>query len=314
MKSIQSLLRYLALSVMLVVVLFASGYFTMRLIIHSEESVTVPNLVGADVMKALEAAAEKGLNVRVEGFEYSTQVAKNQIMFQDPAPGGSIKKGRDLKLVISRGPEVLLGPDLAGLPLAQAIYILEQNELVPGEVVRVHSRQARPDSVIAQNPPDSASLRQGQTIDMLVSDGAPPQEVIIPDVRRKSTVAAAMALEAVGLVQGQLSMAYREGAAEGEVLEQLPRSGYKGLRGTKVVLLVNQSQRPVGDFVVFSYQVPAVLKRQDIRVDLMTAAGVRQLHYGLHDGGEMIQVSFPRAESGTIVVYQGGTEVLRKRY
>lgn len=315
MKSIQSLLRYLALFTMLVVVLFASGYFAMRLIIHSEEAVTVPNLVGADVMKALEAAAEKGLNVRVEGFEYTSQVAKNHIMFQDPAPGSSIKKGRDLKLVISRGPEVLLGPNLAGLPLAQAIFILEQNQLVPGEVVRVHSANARPDTVIAQNPPDSASLRQGQTIDMLVSDGERPVEVVVPDVRGKSTVGAAMALQAVGLVQGELSTAWRDGAEEGEVLEQRPRHGYKALRGTKVALLVNQSQPKPADYAVFSYQVPAVLKRQEIRIDLVGLSGAtRQLHYGLHDGGEVVRVSFPRSPGATVVVYQGGSEVMRKRY
>jgi len=320
----RSLLRYLGLSIMLVIVLVASGYFTMRLIIHSEEAVTVPNLVGADVMKALEAAAGKKLNVRVEGFEYSSQVAKNHILFQDPGPGSSIKRGRDLKLVISRGPEVLLGPNLASLPLSQATFILEQNELAPGEMVRVHSRQARSDVVIAQNPPVSASLRQGQSIDILVSDGEPIEDLMVPDVRGKSAVEASLALEGVGLEQGQLSMAYRPDLPEGQVLEQRPRPGYRALRGTRVALLMNQSAPvaapapvpppPPVEHLVFAYTVPPGTKKQEVRIDLVTAAGNRQLHCAPHDAGETVQVSFPKADGATLVVYQGGAEVLRKRY
>ena len=314
---LRSVFKYIALSGGLLIVLLASGYFTMRLVVRHEEAVTVPNLMGADVIKALEAAAEHGLNIKVEGFEYSSNVAKNHILFQEPAPGTSIKRGRDLRLVISRGPEVLLGPHLVGLPLAQAMFILEQNELTPGELVRVHSKQVRLDGVIAQDPPPQASLRQGQSVDLLVSAGDQPQELLVPDVRGRSAVEAALALKAVGLEQGQLSMAFWEGHAEGEVLEQRPRAGYKALRGSRVALLVNQGQEKLAggsDFTIFSYLVPAGLRSQEIRVDLATAAGTRQLHCGVHDGGETVQVSFPTGESGTIIVYHNGAEVLRKRY
>jgi beta-lactam-binding protein with PASTA domain len=314
---LRSVFKYIALSGGLLIVLLASGYFTMRLVVRHEEAVSVPNLMGADVIKALEAAAEHGLNIKVEGFEYSSNVAKNHILFQEPAPGTSIKRGRDLRLVISRGPEVLLGPHLVGLPLAQALFILEQNELAPGELVRVHSQQVRLDGVIAQYPPPQASLRQGQSVDMLVSAGDEPQELVVPDVRGRSAVEAALALKAVGLEQGQLSMAFWAGHAEGEVLEQRPRAGYKALRGSRVALLVNQGQEKLAggsDFTIFSYLVPTGLRSQEIRVDLATAAGTRQLHCGVHDGGETVQVSFPAGESGTIIVYHNGAEVLRKRY
>jgi serine/threonine-protein kinase len=307
----------MGLSLLLVVVLFASGYFTMRLVIRSDAAVTVPNLVGADVMKALGAAAEKNLDVRVEGFEYSSTVAKNHVLFQDPPAGSSIKKGRDLRLVISRGPEALLGPHLVGLPVAQAVFILEQNDLLPGEVLRVHSGEGRPEVVLAQDPPEHASLRQGQAVSMLVSAGPPAAGLEVPDVTGRSAVEAAFALEAVGLKQGQLSMAWRAEHAEGEVLEQRPRAGYKALLGTPVALLVNQSQNVLTaspDYTIFSFKVAAGLKGQQVRIDLAGASGTRQLHYGVHEGGETVQVSFPKGETGTVIVYQNGAEVLRKRF
>jgi serine/threonine-protein kinase len=314
---LKSALRYAGLAALLAVVLLGSGYLAMRLVIHGDDVVKVPNLTGSDVMKALEVAAEQKLNVRVEGFEYSPQVPKNHVLFQEPAAGGTIKRGRDLKLVISRGPEVLLGPQLVGLPLPQAAFILEQNALVPGQVARVHSRYARPEVVLAQNPPAQANLRQGQKVDILVSAGPPPQEFVVPDMRGRSAVEAALALESLGLEQGQLSMAWREGHAEGEVMEQRPKPGYRAVRGSKVALLINQREDKLAnkenESVVFSYTMPTGLRGQPVKIDLVTAAGTRQLHYGLHDAGDTIQVSFPRVEAGLIVVYVNGAEVLRKR-
>ncbi|MFH0810253.1 MAG: PASTA domain-containing protein [Pseudomonadota bacterium] len=317
MNTLASIAKFIGLLLLLITVLLVSGYLTMRLVIRGENAVTVPDLVGADVMRALEAAADNNLNVKVEGFEYSSQVAKNHVLYQEPAAGGSMKRGRDLRLVISRGPEALLGPYLVGLPLTQAGFILEQNDLSLGSVVHVHSGEARVGTVLDQVPPPHTSMRQGQQVSLLVSDGEAPREYLVPDVRAHNAVEAALALETAGLKQGQLTMACREGHVEGEVLEQRPRAGYKALAGAPVALVINESQEKMaaaGDFALFSFQVAPDLKKQEIRIDLEGAAGSRSLHFGVHDGGEIVRVSFPKGETGNVIVYQNGAEVLRKRY
>ncbi|UCF94094.1 MAG: PASTA domain-containing protein, partial [Desulfobacterales bacterium] len=75
----------------------ASAYITLTLIIKSEDTVIVPDLVGKDVVLALEFLTDLDLNTKVRGSEYSVDMPKNQVIFQDPEPGSEIKKGRDVK-------------------------------------------------------------------------------------------------------------------------------------------------------------------------------------------------------------------------
>jgi eukaryotic-like serine/threonine-protein kinase len=65
---------------------------TLTLIIKSEDTVIVPELIGKDVVSALERLTELELNAKVKGSEYSTEFPKNHVVFQDPQPGSEIKK------------------------------------------------------------------------------------------------------------------------------------------------------------------------------------------------------------------------------
>jgi serine/threonine-protein kinase len=84
------------LIVVFLVVAGASAYLTLTLIIKSEDTVIVPDLVGKDVVTALEQLTDLQLNTKVNGSEYSRQFPKNHIIFQEPEPGSEIKKDRDI--------------------------------------------------------------------------------------------------------------------------------------------------------------------------------------------------------------------------
>ncbi len=60
-----------AFLISLVLVVIASAYLTLTLIIKSEDTVVVPNLNGKDVVYALEILTNLGLNTKVKGSEYS---------------------------------------------------------------------------------------------------------------------------------------------------------------------------------------------------------------------------------------------------
>ncbi len=67
-----------------------SAYFTLTLIIKSEDTVIVPNLEGKDVVYALELLTELELNTKVKGSEYTADIPKNYVVFQDPQAGAEI--------------------------------------------------------------------------------------------------------------------------------------------------------------------------------------------------------------------------------
>jgi serine/threonine-protein kinase len=109
-----------------------SAFFVLTLMIKSEDTVIIPKVTGKDVIYALEILSDLGLNTKVKGSEYNDNIPKNHIIFQDPEPGSEIKKGRDVKIILSKGAKEALTPNLKGLTIDQARIILEENELCPG--------------------------------------------------------------------------------------------------------------------------------------------------------------------------------------
>ena len=96
-----------------------SGYLTLRFIIKSGDTVVVPQLVGKDVVYALDILTDLGLNIKVSGFEYSSELPKNHVAYQEPGPGSEVKKDRDVRVIVSKGPKTLLVPNLVGMDIRQ---------------------------------------------------------------------------------------------------------------------------------------------------------------------------------------------------
>ena len=93
----------------------ASAYLTLTFIIKSEDTVIVPDLVGKNVVTALELLTDLQLNTKVNGSEYSRQFPKNHVTYQEPEPGSEIKKDRDIRIIISKGPKNILMPGVVSL-------------------------------------------------------------------------------------------------------------------------------------------------------------------------------------------------------
>ena len=115
-----------ALCLAFIVVAGISAYLTLTFLIKSEDKVVVPDFIGKDVVYVLEYLTGLGLNTKVKGSEYSLDVPKNHVIFQQPEPGAEIKKGRDVRIIISKGAKTILMPNLTGLSLLQARIIFEE--------------------------------------------------------------------------------------------------------------------------------------------------------------------------------------------
>ena len=138
-----------------------SAYLTLTLLIKSEDVVIVPDLTGKEDVNVLEILTDLGLNTKVKGFEYTEDVPKNHIVFQQPKPGVEIKKGRDIKIIISRGAKNILMPNLKGLSLQQARIIIEENGLCHKEQSRTYNSIFEKDNIIAQLPSPGSQINRG---------------------------------------------------------------------------------------------------------------------------------------------------------
>ena len=94
-----------ALGLTFIVVAGISAYLMLSFLIKSEDTVIVPDFIGKDVVYVLEYLTGLGLNTKVKGSEYSLNVPKNHVIFQQPEPGAEIKKGRDVTLLYPKVPK-----------------------------------------------------------------------------------------------------------------------------------------------------------------------------------------------------------------
>jgi beta-lactam-binding protein with PASTA domain len=62
-----------ALFIVLILIIGASGYLTLTLMIKSEDTVVVPDLIGKDVVSVLKILTDLGLNTNVKWSEYSAE-------------------------------------------------------------------------------------------------------------------------------------------------------------------------------------------------------------------------------------------------
>ena len=220
-----------------------SAYLSLTLIIKGEDTVIVPHLEGKDVVYALEILTELELNTKVKGSEYTGDLPKNHVVFQDPQPGSEIKKGRDVRIILSKGPKTFAMPHLIGLSIQQANIILDENDMCRGERSRTYYRQMEKDLVLAQVPASGTVVSRGSCVDLLVSLGQRPTAFKMPDLVGLTLEDALQSIERHGLVIGELKSADQHNKPRNTIVEQEPVSGQRVVTGSTVRLMINRETR-----------------------------------------------------------------------
>lgn len=299
-----------------------SAYLTLTLIIKSEDTVIVPDLEGKDVVYALEILTELELNTKVKGSEYTGDIPKNHVVFQEPQPGSEIKKGRDVRIILSKGPKTFAMPHLMGLSIQQTDIILEENDLCRGELSRTYQRQMEKDHVMAQVPASGTIVSRGACVDLLVSLGRRPAAFKMPDLAGLTLEDALQSIERLNLVIGELKSAYQNDKPRNTIVEQEPVFGHRIVIGSTVRLLINretQKERAghsAGQATgnLFSYRLDTGFLNRHIRVSLNTAGFTNDLFDDFVKAGEEIWLLIPTDHETTVFLYENDKLIKTQRY
>ncbi len=244
---VQTLARKtVALALLALLFMAAAGlgaYLALTLIIEREDAVVVPDLVGRDLLSGLEALSDLGLNTRVRATVYHDRVPKNHIIDQDPAGGTAIKRGRDVRIRVSRGPEHVVMPNLTGLSLQQGRILLTENGLCQGVLSRMASDDSAADQILAQSPTPGTTVVRGTCGDLLVSRGASLARFPMVDLSDLPLESAIGRIERLGLAVGPMDTARRPDRPATTVIDQQPPAGHPVAPGQRITLTVN---RPKG--------------------------------------------------------------------
>ncbi|MFP4572157.1 MAG: PASTA domain-containing protein [Desulfobacterales bacterium] len=305
---IRVLLKYGAAVAIFCIIAGLSAFFTLSFVIKSEDTVKVPELEGKNTVEALEILTELGLNTKVRGSEYSDIVSKNHIIKQNPAPGETIKKNRDVTLVISKGQEAVTVPDLREQQRSRAEIILEENGLTPGHISRSTFSGAARDSVIAQYPEPGRTVNRSTPVNLLISTGPARKSFIMPELTGRFLDESMLVIDSHHLKLEEIQAVHNSGKPENMVTGQAPPAGYMVSEDTGVRIMVNRrrgkhDRKDSEKRVLFSYRVPAGFLKQHVRLELNCFGTRTTLYNGLMQPGRLIWAVVPENARGAIFLY-----------
>jgi eukaryotic-like serine/threonine-protein kinase len=200
MSSLKRVLAILSGALAMIAVALLCAFASLRIALHGRE-VEVPNLAGRTDADAAQAAKDLGLNLSIENRFYSPSVPPNHVLSQSPAPGSRVRRGWQVRVTESLGPQRVSVPDVTGLTDRPAGLMLKRLQLETGAVVHLPA-PGPAGIVLAQSPPPNSSGLNGPTVSLLVSDNetdADAPAYIMPSIVGLSLASATLRLGTAGL-------------------------------------------------------------------------------------------------------------------
>ena len=234
-------LKGLGLFVALIGVGIVSAFVVVALLLRQEE-VRVPDLTGQDIVNVIETVTQQGLQLKVDRQEPHPTLPRDAVVSQSPAPGGGIKKGRQMHVVLSLGPSNTQALKLVGENFRKADIMVRQAGYSPGPVSRVYSERVERDRVIAQAPEAGSPLEKGGSISMLVSAGKKAPQYVMPDLTGKKAGEALKTIDRIGLQYRVITRPSGDKTTGMDriVLHQKPVAGFPVAADTTVDIVVNR--------------------------------------------------------------------------
>jgi beta-lactam-binding protein with PASTA domain len=198
--------RLVFLALILLVVALVSALTAMRFAIHTRE-VAVPDLVGKTPAEARRIAELNGFQFEVERQYYSPKVPAGKILSQLPPAGAQIRRGWQIRVAESLGPQRVEIPNVIGQSERAAEINILRRGLDVGAVAQVQFSGVPADQVIAQSPSPSASSISAPKISLLAAQAPRPDAFVIASFIGQTVSAASSTLKAAGLRVGNVTMA-----------------------------------------------------------------------------------------------------------
>ncbi|MBI3195894.1 MAG: PASTA domain-containing protein [Ignavibacteriae bacterium] len=143
-----------------------------------EPYVTVPNLRGRTLRDAKFQLERVGLLLGQVVYEGSDEFPENTIISQSVSPRQSIKRGKYVAVVVSRGrlSEKIAVPDLINKSLLEATDILSVLGLKIGKVTFQSLPDVLPNTIVDQYPRAGVMIRLYGTVDLFVAQETTKQD------------------------------------------------------------------------------------------------------------------------------------------
>jgi serine/threonine-protein kinase len=165
-KTSRRVKRNRIIALLLLLSLIFGGYTAFN-----ADRVTVPSLAGMSQKEAAAVVAEIGLSAEIGEEIFSEDIPAGRVISSSPAGGGKIAKAGVVKLIISKGKERIIIPNLIGQTPDIATQQLADLGLRVGEIFEVFSAQAEKGFIAKIEPLVGAEVKPNSLVNIFVSKG-----------------------------------------------------------------------------------------------------------------------------------------------
>jgi len=313
--------RYVALFLGALLIMLGFIYGAVQ---YNKDAIIVPDLKGKTVVQAEEILTKLKLTYSL-AEEYNAEVKSGQVCRQNPAAKSRVKEGRKILVVISKGAEPGIVPDVTKKNLGEATVMLHNAQLEVGSVTVKYEKSAPQGSVLAQSTPPGTKLNLNSKVDLTVniSDG----QTVVPGLAGLSLDEAKSTLASLGLSLGRINKVNSKEKAN-TILDADLQAGKVVEKGTSINVNVSMGEdkkKPKEDEKnkdanaanqpatqapattttekTIEFVVPGSKSKHAVKVTLSDANSSRVIYTGSLEGGARVRQTVTAASGSSIQFY-----------
>jgi serine/threonine-protein kinase len=201
--------------------------------------VTVPSVTGMQLESGKETFYKAGLLTEIRNREYDDKIQEGSIISQFPEAGSKVKKNRRIAIVVSKGKEIGIIPDVRNLTERQARIELKKKGFTIGKIKKVYDEEKPLDVIINAFPECGTKISRAMDVDLILSKGPKPTSAEVPNLVGESIAEAKKKIEESGLAIGSISYQNNPSLLPGTIVSQSESPGSKIPLDSKINLVVS---------------------------------------------------------------------------
>jgi serine/threonine-protein kinase len=201
-------------------------------------TVVVPDFRGQHIVEVFKNKPA-GIDIVRRDEKFDDQHPKDHVIAQYPEPGTIVKYGKKIQLSISLGVQRVIVPDLKGSSMREVDLALLNSQLLKGNKAYIYSDDIGLDKVVGQSPMPSEEYGVKKPVDLLISLGRKPQNLILPSLLGSSLDEGKAKLKAWGFNFGRIYSRKDPSRPKFQIISTSPSPYSKVKKGEVVSLLVS---------------------------------------------------------------------------
>lgn len=298
--------RSVVLLVLGAFLLFFGSFWAAQAFMGNDE-VQVPSLINKTVLEAEKLLNAQSLKIVIADEVYSADAPKGVIINQKPAATSTVKKGREIQVVLSLGIEKVQVPDLTGKNQQAWNVELENAGLILGEISMVTSKDHPYGVVVYQSPEAGVEVEPGSSVNIMVNE---PPEVTVPSLIGKTQTQAQQDLQLIGLGIGGITTEPSDQYVKGVVIRQEPLADTVLHEGDSVTMIISSGPGPQ-QFDEFELIVP---RSGTVVATISDAKGTTELFREYCFAGERVQKAFTYFGTAELTITSNNEIIMEKTY